>query len=112
MNARSSRGHGIGTLRTSEVGADGGEQKGLLTLVDLAGMESSKKSFSVEGASSVAQRREEAKHINTSLFALSGVVSELAKRGPPERKHVPCAQREPSPRRARASPARAAACPA
>jgi hypothetical protein len=38
-------------------------ESGKLILVDLAGMESSKKSYSVEGASSKPQRREEAKNM-------------------------------------------------
>ena len=37
-------------------------------------MESSKKSYSVEGASSNPKRREEAKNINQSLYALGSVI--------------------------------------
>ena len=47
-------------------------------LCDLAGMESSKKSSAVEGPSNDPQRREEAKHINTSLCALGTVVERLS----------------------------------
>ncbi len=75
MNPRSSRGHGIIQL---EVFTESGHPHGRLTLVDLAGMESSKKSAPVEGASNVKERREEAKRINMSLLALSSVVSALA----------------------------------
>ena len=38
----------------------------------LAGMECSKKSYSVEGASAHSMRREEARHINTSLCKVAG----------------------------------------
>ena len=41
-------------------------------------MESSKKSYSVEGPSSKPQRREEAKNINTSLYALGTVIERLS----------------------------------
>ena len=51
---------------------------GKLVLVDLAGMESSKKSYAVEGASAHGQRREEARHINTSLYALGTVIEKLS----------------------------------
>lgn len=74
MNPRSSRGHGIITVYASN---REGLPHGRLTLVDLAGMESSKKS-PPEGASNLAARRQEAKAINTSLLALSSVVSALA----------------------------------
>merc|ERR1719231_144067 len=74
MNPRSSRGHGIITLHVSK---PDGAAHGRMTLVDLAGMESSKKS-PPEGASNVAARRQEAKAINISLLALSSVVSALA----------------------------------
>ena len=56
----------------------GGERSGKLTLVDLAGMESSKKSVNVEGASSNPTRREEAKNINQSLCALGSVIARLS----------------------------------
>ena len=77
MNPRSSRGHGIITIHilNSE-----GQPHGRLTLVDLAGMESSKKS-PPEGASNLAIRKQEAKAINVSLLALSSVVSALASKG-------------------------------
>jgi len=78
MNPRSSRGHGIISI---EVKNANGEQHGRLTLVDLAGMESSKKSFAVEGASNNKTRQEEAKRINMSLLALSGVINALASKG-------------------------------
>ena len=45
----------------------------------LAGMESSKKSYPVEGASNNPMRREEAKNINVSLCARPG--SKLASTG-------------------------------
>ena len=51
---------------------------GLPSNPDLLGMESSKKSSSVEGASSAGPRREEAKHINTSLYALGTVIERLS----------------------------------
>ena len=41
-------------------------------------MESSKKSYSVEGASAHSIRREEAKHINVSLYALGTVIEKLS----------------------------------
>jgi len=70
MNPRSSRGHGIVALHV--LGEDG-LSFGRLTLCDLAGMESSKKSAAVDtGPSSLAIRKEEAKRINISLLALSG----------------------------------------
>ena len=47
----------------------------------LAGMESSKKSYPVEGASNNPMRREEAKNINVSLYALGGVIEALSKTG-------------------------------
>ena len=80
MNPRSSRGHGIIHIEawTSE-----GNPHGRLTLVDLAGMESSKKSAAVDqnSASGVKARQEEAKRINMSLLALSSVVNALASKG-------------------------------
>ena len=78
MNPRSSRGHGMILL---DVFNAEGLPYSRLTLVDLAGMESSKKSAAVDGASNVAARREEAKRINMSLLALSSVVSALASKG-------------------------------
>jgi len=78
MNPRSSRGHGIIAI---EVLNANGEKHGRLTLVDLAGMESSKKSYAVEGASNNKMRQEEAKRINMSLLALSGVINALASKG-------------------------------
>ena len=80
MNPRSSRGHGIVQIHVKTAK---GEAYGRLTLADLAGMESSKKSAAVEPAagsnpSASAARREEAKRINTSLLALSSVISALA----------------------------------
>ena len=79
MNPRSSRGHGIVALH---VVGDDGQTFGRLTLCDLAGMESSKKSAAVDtGPSSLAVRKEEAKRINISLLALSAVVSVLASKG-------------------------------
>ena len=59
----------------------GVDSAGTLVLVDLAGMESSKKSYSVEGDSAKAARREEARHINVSLFALGSVVERLSSTG-------------------------------
>ena len=80
MNARSSRSHAVFSLalRGSAGATDGSTTSGKLVLVDLAGMESSKKSSSVEGASSAGPRREEAKHINTSLYALGTVIERLS----------------------------------
>ena len=80
MNPRSSRGHGL--ILLDVFNADG-LPHARLTLVDLAGMESSKKSAAVDAnsASAVAARREEAKRINMSLLALSSVVSALASKG-------------------------------
>jgi len=80
MNPRSSRGHGIVQIHVTTAK---GEAYGRLTLADLAGMESSKKSAAVEPASGSnpsvsAVRKEEAKRINTSLLALSSVISALA----------------------------------
>ena len=50
MNERSSRGHMATTLHVTEVAsAEGAERSARLVLVDLAGMESSKKSYCVEG---------------------------------------------------------------
>ena len=88
MNARSSRGHGIFTVYIKEVTPDG-ERSGKLNLVDLAGMESSKKSYPVEGASNSPARREEAKNINVSLYALGGVIEALSKAGRKGAVHVP-----------------------
>ena len=79
MNPRSSRGHAIFTLYVREIrGAMGSEMNTKLHLVDLAGMESSKKSVGVEGASSNPTRREEAKNINQSLCALGSVIARLS----------------------------------
>ena len=79
MNARSSRSHAIFTLALQGASdAKGTTAHGRLVLVDLAGMESSKKSFSVEGASAHGLRREEARHINTSLYALGTVIERLS----------------------------------
>eukprot|EP00962_Isochrysis_galbana_P014417 scaffold4131_cov83-Isochrysis_galbana.AAC.3 len=62
MNPRSSRGHGIVALHI--IGEDN-QPYGRLTLCDLAGMESSKKSAAVDtGPSALAVRKEEAKRIN------------------------------------------------
>ena len=80
MNARSSRGHAVLTVRL-ETSTNGVDSAGTLVLVDLAGMESSKKSYSVEGDSAKAARREEARHINVSLFALGSVVERLSSAG-------------------------------
>lgn len=66
--------------------AQGGERHGKLNLVDLAGMESSKKSYAVEGASNAPARREEAKNTNTSLYALGSVVERLSAGGS---SHIP-----------------------
>merc|ERR1719472_141322 len=88
MNARSSRGHAIFSLSLQERSEDA-TTSGKLVLVDLAGMESSKKSYSVEGESSKPQRREEARHINTSLFALGSVVERLSTAKGGAAGHVP-----------------------
>lgn len=80
MNLRSSRSHAVFSL-SLRLGShsEGGEvSTGKLVLVDLAGMESSKKSFAVEGASASSIRREEAKHINVSLYALGTVIEKLS----------------------------------
>lgn len=81
MNGRSSRGHAILYLCIDEFNGDDGKRMGKLTLVDLAGMESSKKSFAVDGPSNDPRQREEAKHINTSLCALASVVAALSSGG-------------------------------
>ena len=78
MNARSSRGHALLIVSVKQLLSGGGERGGKLTLVDLAGMESSKKSVNVEGASSNPTRREEAKNINQSLCALGSVIARLS----------------------------------
>mmetsp|Transcript_42421 Transcript_42421/g.111675 ORF Transcript_42421/g.111675 Transcript_42421/m.111675 type:complete len:438 (+) Transcript_42421:1-1314(+) len=80
MNPRSSRGHGLILV---DVFNPEGEAHSRLTLVDLAGMESSKKSSAVDqnSASGVKQRQIEAKAINQSLLALSSCVSALAAKG-------------------------------
>ena len=67
MNPRSSRGHGILTIFIKEICDNGSEKMAKLNLVDLAGMESTKKSFATSGSSNLAARREEASNINTSL---------------------------------------------
>jgi len=91
MNPRSSRGHAIFTVYVKEILAYGGEKAGKLNLVDLAGMESSKKSYAMEGASNHAMRKEEAKNINTSLYALGTVIEKLSEAGKTGGKgaHVP-----------------------
>ena len=78
MNPRSSRGHAIFSIYIKEILAFGGEKAGKLNLVDLAGMESSKKSYAVEGASNNEMRKVEAKNINTSLYALGSVIEKLS----------------------------------
>ena len=78
MNERSSRGHAVITINVREVRGEGSERSGKLTLVDLAGMESSKKSYAVEGASKDRDRVEEMKHINQSLWALGTVIERLS----------------------------------
>ena len=103
MNPRSSRGHALFALHVSDTRpdaeAEGGARAiptrrnsflrnsltrlfscaaGKLTLVDLAGMESAKKSYAAEGPSNQPARREEAKNINTSLYALGTVIERLA----------------------------------
>ena len=52
-------------------------------------MESSKKSYAVQGASNNDMRREEAKNINQSLYALGGVVEKLSMVGGKHGTHVP-----------------------
>ena len=92
MNPRSSRGHAIFTIYVRELKSHGSERSAKLHLVDLAGMESSKKSYAVEGASNNPARREEAKNINVSLYALGSVIERLsaAHKGPGGGKgHVP-----------------------
>ena len=81
MNPRSSRGHAIFTIYVKEILALGGEKAGKLNLVDLAGMESSKKSYAMEGASNNEMRKVEAKNINTSLYALGSVIERLSEAG-------------------------------
>uniref|UniRef100_A0A7S2N7Q3 Kinesin motor domain-containing protein n=2 Tax=Haptolina brevifila TaxID=156173 RepID=A0A7S2N7Q3_9EUKA len=91
MNPRSSRGHAIFTMYIKSILAFGGEKAGKLNLVDLAGMESSKKSYAVEGASNNEMRKVEAKNINTSLYALGSVIeklSEASQKGG-QKAHVP-----------------------
>ena len=87
MNDRSSRGHSIFAIHVKEIFAEGGERTGKLNLVDLAGMESSKKSYAVQGASNNPARREEARNINQSLYALGTVVEKLSAGG--KATHVP-----------------------
>ena len=98
MNERSSRGHGVLAISLHDLAGDlagggGGDdafcrstRRGRLVLVDLAGMESSKKSGAAErprlGAASLSPsdeplRREEARHINQSLCALGTVIERL-----------------------------------
>ena len=86
-----SRGHAIFTLYVKEILAYGGEKAGKLNLVDLAGMESSKRSYVVEGASNNEMRKIEAKNINTSLYALGSVIEALSRASQPGEKkgHVP-----------------------
>ena len=81
MNPRSSRGHAIFTIYVKEIQGIGGEKSAKLNLVDLAGMESSKKSYATEGASNNAARKEEAKNINQSLYALGSVIEKLSASG-------------------------------
>ena len=81
MNDRSSRGHALIQLTVREVSGEGYERTGKLTLVDLAGMESSKKSYALEGASNNPLRQEEVKAINQSLWALGSVIERLASGG-------------------------------
>ena len=82
MNERSSRGHALITISVREVSGDGAGRVGKLTLVDLAGMESSKKSYAIEGASKDPVRQEEVRHINQSLWALGTVIERLSSSGP------------------------------
>mmetsp|Transcript_52351 Transcript_52351/g.135679 ORF Transcript_52351/g.135679 Transcript_52351/m.135679 type:complete len:804 (+) Transcript_52351:124-2535(+) len=91
MNARSSRGHAIFTIYVKEILAYGGEKVGKLNLVDLAGMESSKKSYAVEGPSNNEMRKVEAKNINTSLYALGSVIERLSAASQPggTKAHIP-----------------------
>ena len=106
MNERSSRGHGVLAISLHDIAGDlaGGSgddafcrstRRGKLVLVDLAGMESSKKSGAAErsrvGAASLSPsdeplRREEARHINQSLCALGTVIERLHE---PVGSHVP-----------------------
>ena len=88
MNPRSSRGHAIFTICVKEIQGIGGEKSAKLNLVDLAGMESSKKSYATEGASNNAARKEEAKNINQSLYALGSVIEKLSASGT-GKAHVP-----------------------
>jgi hypothetical protein len=88
MNERSSRGHAVLTLCVRELSArDGAERVSKFTFVDLAGMESSKKSYAVSGSSANPERREEVKHINTSLCALGTVIERLSALGPVPHNH-------------------------
>ena len=98
MNERSSRGHGVLAISLHDLAGNlagsGGDdafcrstQRGKLVLVDLAGMESSKKSGAAErprlsaaaalSPSDEPLRREEARHINQSLCALGTVIERL-----------------------------------
>ena len=81
MNLRSSRSHAVFSLTLHGRGSEGDAASGKLFLVDLAGMESSKKSYAVEGASAAGARREEAKQINISLYALGSVIEKLSSKG-------------------------------
>lgn len=55
------------SVQVVQPGKLGSEIVTKLNMVDLAGMESSKKSYAVEGPSNNPARREEAKNINVSL---------------------------------------------
>ena len=85
MNPRSSRGHGIFTIYVKEMMESGPERQSKLNLVDLAGMESSKKSAPVNPKK---ERQEEAKNINQSLYALGSVIEKLSGAGG-GKAHVP-----------------------
>jgi len=80
MNAESSRSHSVFTLHmTATNSKQGVTLHGQLNLVDLAGSER------VEKSGVTGQALTEAKHINTSLSALSGVFLALGKKS----SHVP-----------------------
>ena len=84
MNARSSRGHGIFTIHVKEMMASGPERQMKLNLVDLAGMESSKKSAPINPDK---RRQEEASNINRSLYSLGSVIEKLSSAG--AKAHIP-----------------------
>ena len=85
MNPRSSGLATIFAIYVKEIQGIGGEKSAKLNLVDLAGMESSKKSYAEEGASNNARAERGAENINQSLYALGSVIEKLSPSGPEPR---------------------------